>query len=102
MSVNIIKGEDRTITVSLKNENGDAYDLTGNTEIEACFAGESGTISKTKTGRAITVVGSADCGKITIKLDDTDTSDLPAGTSGFTITITEASTDLRNSNCKTN
>jgi hypothetical protein len=98
MALNIIKGEDRYIVVILRDEDGAAYDLTGNSEIEACFVGESGTISKTKTAGQILLPSSEDCGKIRIKLEDSDTLNLTIGVQGFTITITEASGDLRKVN----
>ena len=97
MSVKIIQGEDRTLTVLLKQTGGLAYDLTGATEITACFVGTSGTISKTLTATQISIVGSADCGKITITLTDADTALLEEGTQGFTVDV-EVGTDKRTIN----
>ena len=86
MSVKIIQGEDRVLTVQLKEGSG-CYDLTGKTEITACFNGTAGQILKTLTGADIAVVGTDPEGKITISLTDVDTNNLPAEVQGFTITV---------------
>ena len=86
MSVKVIQGEDRTLTVLLKEGTG-SYDLTGATEITACFNGTSGAISKTLTGTEIAVVGSNDCGKITVALTDVETALLEEGVQGFTVEV---------------
>lgn len=91
MSVKIIQGEDRTITVLLRQD-GSPYDLTGFTEITACFIGTSGSITKTQTGGQIAVVGSNDCGKITIDLTDADTALLEEGLQGFTVDVDKGTT----------
>jgi hypothetical protein len=88
MSLKIIKGEDRTVTVLLKNSDGTAYDLTSFTEIKACFNNDAGgTIEKLQTTSGVSVVGSADCGKIAILLTDTDTDALSEGSQGFTVEV---------------
>jgi hypothetical protein len=87
MSVKIIQGEDRVLTVRLKNSDGSSYDLTGKTEITACFIGTSGTITKLLTATQIAVVGSDDCGTITVSLTDADTALLSEGTQGFTVSV---------------
>lgn len=98
MSLKIIQGEDRTLTVLLKKSDGTAYDVSTATEIQAdfCDVVTPGTISKTLTGTDIVV--QAQTGQITIKLGDADTPLLDVGTQGFTITVTEASGDLRKIN----
>jgi len=59
MSVKIVQGEDKTITVTLKDGNGDAYDLTAATEITAEILKSDDTcVSVTLTGGKITKVGS--------------------------------------------
>jgi len=96
-ALNIIQGEDRTLTVLLKDGDGNAYDLTGNTEITALFcAAAGGTLpsAPTKTGGEITIVGSADCGKIQIVLTDADTALLATGNQDFEIEL-DAGTDKR-------
>ena len=100
MSVKIIQGEDRLLTVLLKNSNSSAYDLTGATEVAACFINKDDENSPIQKNLAsgVTIVGSADCGKITIKLEETDTVLLEEGVQGFTVTVTEASGDLRKIN----
>jgi hypothetical protein len=79
--VTIIQGEDKNIIVKIQNEDGDAYDLSNVTEMEACFKNADGsTLTKTQTGGAITIVDSApQNGKIKIRLEETETALLKKG-----------------------
>ena len=74
MTAKIIQGEDRSLNVVIKTSEGKCFDLTGNTEITACFKETAGTfLSVTKTGGSI-VVNSDEGGDITITLTDSETA----------------------------
>lgn len=81
--ITIIQGEDKDITIKITNESEDAYDLSSVTEMEACMKNTDGsTLVKTQTGGAITIVGSApQNGKITLRLEETETALLKKGDS---------------------
>lgn len=66
----IIKGEDRTLTLYLVDENGEPRNLTGATEITIKIPNASGsTINKTLTGGAVANVGG---GVVTVSITDSD------------------------------
>lgn len=79
--ISLIQGEDKTFIVKIQTSNGDAYDLSNITEIDACFKNTDGTnLNKTLTGNAITIVDSApQNGKIRIRLEETETALLKKG-----------------------
>ena len=77
--LDIIRGEDRVITVVFENEDGDRFDITTATEITASFESEDGTALIKKLTEDDIVVLSGPSGKITIALDDSDTEDLKVG-----------------------
>lgn len=84
----IIQGEDRTIKASIKTESGAAFDLTGVTEITACFKkSDNSYLSVTQTGGQIAIQGSAGAGEIAISLFDTDTELLALGNQSFEVLI---------------
>lgn len=94
MSVEVIQGEDRTITVFIKDQDGNAYDLTGVTAVEGKFKGTSSTVSVTQAAGDIAVVSPAGAGEMTITLNETDTAALALGTSSFELII-DKSTERR-------
>ena len=71
----IVQGEDTVIRVLLKDGEGRAFDLTGQTALEAFFVGTAGQFSTT----SVAVVGSDDCGVVDITLSETDTLGLEPG-----------------------
>jgi hypothetical protein len=79
--ITIIQGEDKNIVVKIQQEDGDAYDLSSVTEMEACLLNADGTtLTKTQTGGAITIVDSApQNGKINVRLEETETALLKKG-----------------------
>lgn len=114
MSVKIIKGEDRLMTVFIKTSDKAAYDLSTVEQITATFcdvvnnttfdvtlytpASVIAGVPVLTNPEEIRVIGNAECGKITVKLTDTQTNLLDEGTQGFTITIQESGGDLRKIN----
>lgn len=92
MSAKIIKGEDRSLTVSLKDENGAALDLTSYSTITATFCKADGT-TFTSTGTASAPVS----GKVVFAIPRTDTATMDTGTQGFTIDLDDT-TNLRKVN----
>jgi len=100
MSVKIIQGEDRDLTVQLKDGNGANLDLTSYVggapaNIEACFVSTGAAISADFNGGAIVVNGSNDCGNITISLTAAQTALLDDGAKDFEIDLTDASSKKR-------
>ena len=95
MSLKIIQGEDRTLTVSLKDENGAAFDLSDWTA-EASFCDNAGSTFQV-AGSILSAVG----GKVAFTLTDAQTVILDTGTQGFTVTLTKTAApigDLRKIN----
>jgi len=87
MSAKIYQGEDRTLKCFLKNEEGNAYDLTGVTEITAKFVGTSATVEVTLADGDIAVVSPAGGGELTITLSDTNTALLKKGITSFEVLV---------------
>lgn len=87
----IIKGEKRKLTVRLTQANGEPYDLTGHTLIEAKFKSTGANpIVKTDTD-GITVVSDI-LGKVEITLEIADTNALKEGDKeSFDVIITKPS-----------
>lgn len=93
--INIVQGEDMTVTVRIATESGDPYDFTGFTEVSAVFTKTDGTcLTLTETGGDITVVLPITSGKVEISLTDADTLLLASGTNGFELII-DKGTDRR-------
>lgn len=87
MSAKIIQGEDRDITVKIKDGNGSDYDLTGATVL-ACFKKTDGTTLEVPTdGGSITIATPNECGKVTISLTDVETALLAVDSKDFEIEI---------------
>ena len=84
--ISIVRGEDVVINVSLKDENGVPYSLTGVTALQASFQGETSCIVK-QLGSGVTIDATPETGKLTINLTDTDTSTLRLGVIGFELKI---------------
>ena len=103
MSVKIIQGEDREITVQLKDGNGANLDLTNYVggapaDIEACFVSTGAAITATFNNVAkpyIRVNGNNDCGSITISLTAVETALLDADAKDFEIDLIDASSERR-------
>lgn len=78
----IVKGEDRTLTITLLESDGDPFDVSTATEIEAFFCPESGTVllSRSLTGGQVTVVNGLN--KIAIELDQAFTDTMRAEETG--------------------
>ena len=81
MAREIIKGSDDLLKVYLRTSKTLVpLDLTGNTEITACFIKDDSTaLELTKTASDIAVVGDEKLGYIEITLNDTNTALLMAG-----------------------
>lgn len=93
--IDIVQGEDRTITLQLKNETEDEfYDLTGYTEIAVAFKKTDGAITKTYSASGGVTVVSATAGKLQVVLSDSDTALLKKGVQPIYITI-DKGTDRR-------
>ena len=77
----VIRGSDRTFTVNLYSKQKlRPFNLTGLTEIKACFPKEDETVLQVAlTGGQITVLGDPVLGVIQIELTDSDTSLLAVG-----------------------
>lgn len=73
---NIIKGADVTLTIVIRNTNGDPLDLTGATEITARFRKANKTALEKKLSEVSVSVASAINGRISIELTDQDTDAL--------------------------
>lgn len=84
MSVEIVKGEDITFNVYLKDSYGRPYDLTGYTQITVIV--QSVAISKT-VGSGVALLGGATAGAIAVSLSDTDTALLVEGPVNFEVLI---------------
>ena len=70
----IIRGEDKTFTWNLKNEDGSPLDLTGFTEITFCFPSETGNAQTiTQTGGEVTPGGTLEAGNGTGIISDAKT-----------------------------
>jgi len=90
MALNIIQGSDREFNVRIESqETKEPFDLTGVSEIVACFIKDDGSIlSKKMTLGQIAVVNALG-GKIKVTLDEVDTAALKAGENkSFEIEIT--------------
>lgn len=75
-TVNIVKGSDVTITVTLTDKNtGDPLNLTGFTGATGYFDQQDSDTSLAASGSLI----SADCGKIQVPLSEAQTALLEAG-----------------------
>ena len=85
MSVKIIQGEDRSIKILLKTTAGNAYDITGVSEISAVFKNaDSSVLTKLNSVGDVTIQ-SHEGGEITVKLEDAETALLALGNQSFEI-----------------
>lgn len=76
----IIQGSDRTLNLTIRDSNGDPFDLTLITEITVCFKKEDETFHNvTLGGGKISITGNALLGKIAVALTDADTLLIAAG-----------------------
>ncbi len=80
--VKVIRGEDKTINLRLRDENGDPFDITGAdvnpNYIKVIFKKEDGTLLTKETGGLGVAIVNAVAGKFTVDLEDADTSLLKA------------------------
>jgi len=72
--IQIVKGEDKTVKVNLKKEDGTPYALAGVTAVTISFPKTDGT-ALDKTGSIV----SSDAGQVQCILDNTDTASLKEG-----------------------
>lgn len=87
----IVQGEDRTLTIVLKDEDGACYDLTGTTAVTAEFKLTAGGCLSKTLGSGVTIV-SNEGGKMTIDLDAADTLTMLVGSAvDFEVTFTQNS-----------
>jgi len=96
MSAKIIQGEDRDLTIQLKNGDGSNLDLTqyasGTGNITACFVSTGAAISADRISGDIAINGSNDCGNITISLAAADTLLLDPDSKDFEIDLLDKDT----------
>jgi len=80
MAIQIVKGEDKKIPVTLTNKDGSRFDLTGNTEVTGCFLNDSlPNLKVTKTSGAIVLTTPNELGELEITSTDTETAALAKG-----------------------
>jgi len=77
----IFQGSDKILNLKLREENGDPFDLTGETEITVCFKAADGgaSIDLTKGGGDVTITGSLLLGKISVSISDANTDLIETG-----------------------
>jgi len=81
--IQIVKGEDKVIKISLVNSDGSPFDLAGYTAITGSFQ----NADKTVLVKTATVI-SSDAGKIQLSLSDTETALLKeANRQAFYVTV---------------
>jgi hypothetical protein len=92
----IVQGSDRILKLTIRDKNGDPYDLTSNTEITAKFTKTDGSdLEVTKTGGAVTIIGNELLGKIQVSLTDTQTAEIEAGIKIDFVVIIDKGTDRK-------
>ena len=80
-TITIIRGEDRTIQLGIREANGQPYDLTSITEIKIELENEDGTTLDLKYTDAEIAVVSAKAGLISATITDTQSALLKTGNS---------------------
>lgn len=94
MKTNIIKGDDAQLVFTIKNQAGNAIDLTGATAMTfkaAASLSAAASISKTLGAGIVNTTPAS--GIVTVTLTDSDT-DLEAGVYYFELQITDASGNI--------
>lgn len=86
MSVEIVKGEDKTFSVDITDKDGNAFDLTGFTEITARFLQSAGTpldviTTPDANGGVASTANQQLCGRIEVTLTDVGSALLESGDS---------------------
>lgn len=99
MSVEIVQGEDKIFTVDVKKSDGDAFDLTGFTDLTAEFklaAGGALSLTTAANGNGSVVTSpNPTCGRIQVSIDKVDTALLESGDSqDIEIIIEDGSNEL--------
>ena len=79
MAVNITRGENKVFTIKIKDQDGDAFDLTNFDEFDVCLPLEGGTkltISEVANanGSVVAILGAAVNGKLQVTVNNVDTS----------------------------
>lgn len=89
--VTIIKGEDRTINLGIRQSNGQPYDLTSVTAIKLELENQDGTIIDLTLADGEIAVTTAVAGLLSLTITDTQSALLKAGNSmDMQISITKA------------
>jgi len=90
-TIEITRGSDAVIKMTVRDENGDNKDLTNVTEIEFKIKGTSTTVSKT-IGSGVTITNIS-AGKAEAVLDEVDTNALKGGSNqNVTVIVTDSVT----------
>lgn len=78
--INITRGENKVFTIKVKDQDGDAFDLTDFDEFDVCLPLESGklTISEAPNpnGSVVAILGAAINGKLQVTVNNVDTNTL--------------------------
>jgi len=93
MSAKVVQGEDKTITVTIKDEDGNVYDLSSVTAVTAEITNNTAPCVSKTLGSGVTILAPANCGKLQIVLDTTDTADLEVPTASLELTLDEGGTE---------
>lgn len=91
-TIEITKGSDAVVKMTIRDENGDNKDLTNVTDIEFKIKGTSTTVSKSITGGGVSITNITK-GKAEAVLDETDTGALKGGSNqDVTVIVTDSVT----------
>lgn len=89
--VTIVRGEDRTFSIILRDEKTDApYDLTSYTAISVSFKKTDGTALTKSNGSGVSI-SSTEGGKLSVTLSDTETASLKEGAQPIYVTVDKGS-----------
>jgi hypothetical protein len=75
----IVQGEDRTLNLVVKTSEGEPFDLTGATEIDARFMNEDRTVLSKLLSLNKVVINEAKLGKLSVILAAAETALMKAG-----------------------
>lgn len=79
--INITRGENKVFTIRIKDQDGDAFDLTNFDEFDVCMplpGGSKLTISEVANGNGsvVAILGAAINGKLQVTVNNADTTSL--------------------------